>query len=140
VAATKRDEVDEIVGRLDDEERAGQPAEKVAASWRFAGIVDADEVKAWTEVGVFDGHRAGLLKLAGVEASQIAALVDARKLGLAFAMGELSVREVCNLIALFEGAALGTADPKSSFVRATRPARARDERSDDEGKGAKLFA
>lgn len=74
------------------------PAAAVAATWRFAGIVDLAEVRAWLAVGVFDGHRAGLLRMAGVHPRQLGLVPDGRRIGVAFAMGQLSVSEVWNLI------------------------------------------
>src|SRR5678816_4558920 len=95
----KRDPLDEAISQLEDAERGGMPAEAVAGTWRFAGIVDLEEVMTWLDVGIFDGHRAGLLKMAGVTPNQLAALPNARQLGLEFALGRLSVMDVRHAVA-----------------------------------------
>lgn len=87
------------------------PPAAVAATWRFAGIVDLAEVRSWLDVGVFDGHRAGLLRMAGVHPRQLGALPDPRRVGMAFAMGELSVSEVWNLILALEDGPHGDSQP-----------------------------
>lgn len=87
-------------------------------------------MRAWIEVGIFDGHRAGLLKLAGVGADDLAAIPDGHKLGFAFAMGQLSVTEVCNLVTMFEKSRLANSNPQSSHVRPSEP-RATDRADDD---------
>jgi hypothetical protein len=119
-ASASSGDVDALVAALADIERAGKPVAEVAASWRFSGIEDPSEVREWLDVGVFDGHRAGLLKLSGVEARHLAAVPDARKLGLAFSIGELSVTEVSNLVVIFENAQALTNDGETTLVRSRR--------------------
>lgn len=112
------DELEDVVASFGDTERAGHTVEVVTKSWRFAGIADLVEVRAWIAVGVFDGHRAGLLKMAGVDPQHLAGVPDARRLGVAFALGEVSVSEVKSLIAVLAGSSTQPADPQVTLVRA----------------------
>ena len=108
------DEVDDIadaVARLHESERGGFSVDAVASTWRFAGIVDPIEVRSWLSAGVFDGHRAGLLRMSGVTPAQLLALPHARQIGLDFALGRLSVIDVRTLLS-------NAPAPEKSFVRA----------------------
>ena len=112
-----RDELEATLARLDESERRGQSIEHLARAWRFAGIVDPIEVRAWVAVGVCDGHHAGLLKMMGIDPRQMASIPDARRLGLAFTLGEVSISEVKNLISIL-GSADASADAQTTHVRA----------------------
>lgn len=127
MSGAERDELEDVVASFGERERAGHTVELVTKSWRFAGISNLVEVRAWIAVGVFDGHRAGLLKMAGVEPQHLAGVPDARRLGLAFALGEVSLAEVKSLIAVLGGAETQPGDPQVTLVR-TRNV---DETADD---------
>lgn len=70
--------------------------EAISATWRLAGIQSSREAESWIHAGVFDGHRAGVLRLAGIMPEDIAGLMydDERSLGFAFAMGQIGVVDV----------------------------------------------
>lgn len=68
--------------------------------WRLAGITHQDEVDAWRESGVFDGHRAGLLRAAGITPRDVHRLDElmGTSIGYEFAIGRLSVRDVVGML------------------------------------------
>jgi hypothetical protein len=72
----------------------------MGSSWRFAGIDDDDEIERWRAVGVFDPQRAGLLRAVGVTPADMAALpeIGGRPVGVAFALGEITLGAVCAAI------------------------------------------
>lgn len=115
----KRDAtLESVLAELDLRARHGQSIAAVASTWRFAGIVDTGEVRAWLDVGVFDGHRAGLLRMAGVDPRALRAHPDAKRLGFDFAIGKLSIGEIVRVV---RGRALtpSSHDRKSGVL--TRP-------------------
>jgi len=109
------DDLEALIARLAEDQRGGQSVEEITSTWRFAGILDTAEVAAWLRVGVFDGHRAGLLRMAGVRASDLERLprAEGRPLGFAFAMGQLSVK------ALIGAIDRSVQDPEITSVRLT---------------------
>jgi hypothetical protein len=118
VSAPKRSDLETVLANVPASRRGGHSVEVVAATWRFAGIASVAEVEAWLEVGVFDGHRAGMLKLAGITPDELARAHDPYALGFAFAVGELSIAELRSLVAAFR--ATGEADPRETLVRKRR--------------------
>jgi hypothetical protein len=104
VTAAKSERLEDVVAQLEESERAGRTVEQIASTWRFAGVNDPAEVYAWLDVGVVDGHRAGLLRLAGVTPNQMLRLQDSRNVGVAFSMGVLSVSDVTKRIANLDAA------------------------------------
>lgn len=108
-----------LLHELDEEQRAGRTPEAIAATWRFAGIADESAVRDWIAVGVFDGHHAGLLRVAGISAGDLARLPEGagRKTGIAFTLGQLSVAEVRNVLDVFSSVGDSLADPLASTIR-----------------------
>lgn len=109
--------IEVILSQLAEEDRAGLPVASVAATWRFACVVDPEEVAEWVDVGVFDGHRAGLLKAAGIGAEDLVGLPSHGQytIGFAYATGELSLDAV---IAMLDAI-------RTTFPRRSRSVRAR---------------
>lgn len=119
-AETKRT-LESLVAALDEASRHGRSVAAVTSTWRFAGIVDPNEVRAWLDVGVFDGHRAGLLRMAGVGPGDLAALPEGRRLGFDFAIGKLSIAELANLVIVLTAAKDSPgSEGQSSFVRSKK--------------------
>lgn len=120
--------LESLVAGLGENERHGRSIEAVTTTWRFAGIVEPSEVRAWLDVGVFDGHRAGLLRMAGITPEDLAAVPEGRRIGFDFAIGVLSLAEITNIVAVLRAAAgVPSTEGQTTFVRAKKNLRGKRE-------------
>lgn len=104
MSAALQKELEALLTEAPEEDRGGHAVDALAAAWRFAGVTDLAQVRAWLSLGVFDGQRARLLMLAGLAPNNLHVLPNARDIGFAFARGKMSVNEVIALVATFEAA------------------------------------
>lgn len=97
------DESGDFEGQRDDGNEKVDPhaGDTRSHRWRLAGVTHQDEVDAWRASGVFDGHRAGLLRAAGVTPRDVQRLDETMgwSIGYEFAIGRLSVRDVVGMLA-----------------------------------------
>ena len=78
----------------------GSGVPDVPHAWRLGGITSVREVGEWVECGVYDAHRAGVLRAAGIRPQDIAGIKcqNGVLLGRAYALGVIGLNELVDIV------------------------------------------